>query len=568
MDTPQQRAPSVGSRNSQSTQSIPQPLVTSQLQPVGTAMNPIVPVIVEVMQLQQQQQMLSAGGLTPPVRSQSAMPQHANPHQAAQQPERSQSLGCSGTMPTQPVGTGTGPIAETFSSLAEGGEAVTQLLQEVLHEVRNIKFVDTKPKEGWSRAPSGERTRQDAGSAREHSRERSLEQLRLRCQELERSEHSLQEQVRELTDRRECLEAQVKEQERENAGAVKAASEQARRLEEDRRTLEDELGKAKVQLEKRISQYEEDAQERRQLVLRCEELQAKETALQEQVLTLTSSRGALECQAARREQDLEIRLGEASEARRCLADENRALRADLDRLSEQLGQTRDVERETLELQRRCQEHERNELELRSQVRNLSSLKGSLSAQMDERERELSGRLSTALEQARCCEAEKRKAESEAEAAKTQIHGLMEETRDLRNRAAGLEEQLRRALEKQQVLSEEKHSVEQDMQWRWQKFQECQNENKLLAKTIQDHKKVVWELEMQMRQDRSVANCCTPGEFLRLVKAYEEQNTVIENGRLKKALLNVECDLEACQRNLSKQTEHIKELQRGVGHRAD
>merc|ERR1740123_44348 len=76
--------------------------------------------------------------------------------------------------------------------------------------------------------------------------ESTIGQLRQRCQDFERQEDELQERARELADRRDCLEAQVKELERESVGYRRQAAEQVQRLEAEKRVLESELEKVQA----------------------------------------------------------------------------------------------------------------------------------------------------------------------------------------------------------------------------------------------------------------------------------------------------------------------------------
>lgn len=425
---------------------------------------------------------------------------------------------------------------------------MTQLLHEVLAEVRNIKHIDTKGKATEEEAQPVQRDPQD--------REQQglvLEQLQVRCQEYERREDDLKEKVRELADRRDCLEAQVREVERESAGHQQHAAEQVQRLESEKRTLESELEKVHT-------------------------LSSIKGSLESQVQTLNNLKGSLETQARQREKELSVRLAEATEVIRRLEDEKRTLRGDLDGALEQLGLARNVEHEANARQQqmaaRCQELERSEEELRAQVHALSrraSLQQSSSLSED-RERELVQRLNEALEHARTSEAERRALE--AQVGNPGARHQQQEIQDLRGRAAGLEEQLKAQferirqleLEKQELQSqhrqERRQSIERESSQRphRQSLPETGKETKLLQKELQDQQKIVWELENEVRQVRQ-ASFTEPGEFLRLVKAFEGENLAVENGKLKKALALAQSDLEVCKRTLSEQKDLQQKTQR-------
>lgn len=233
------------------------------------------------------------------------------------------------------------------------------------------------------------------------------------------------------------------------------------------------------------------------------------------------------------------------------------------------------------LSQRCEDMERREQELQERVRALNSMRSSLEdqkVQADDRERERELKLQAATDAARRIEGDKRLLESELDNAREEVQRVREqlrdaeqETRDLRSRTAQLEDQLRDALEKhraeQDTLCAEQERLRpgQDLGPWYHKFveeqrknQESDKENEAYQKTYYEQRKDIWLLENQLRQERHIANICTPGDFLRLAKAHEEANLAVENGSLKRALAKSQCDLEVCRRRLS---EYEKELQR-------
>mmetsp|Transcript_110424 Transcript_110424/g.237627 ORF Transcript_110424/g.237627 Transcript_110424/m.237627 type:complete len:649 (+) Transcript_110424:91-2037(+) len=232
-----------------------------------------------------------------------------------------------------------------------------------------------------------------------------------------------------------------------------------------------------------------------------------------------------------------------------------------------------------QLRGRCQELERSELDLQEKVRVLTNLKTTLDTQaceQGERERR-------AVEGARRLEGDKRRAEVRAEQLQAELeevkaelehHKLalgqhmeaeQHETRELRCCTAVLEDQLRHTQERMQRAEQEQQRAEQEhqraegdlRQW-YQKFLEANKENSALQRTNQVQVKQLWELENQLRQERDVANICTPGEYLRLAKANEDGSLATENSRLKKALTKLQCEVDLCIRKLSEKDKLLQE----------
>jgi len=223
---------------------------------------------------------------------------------------------------------------------------------------------------------------------------------------------------------------------------------------------------------------------------------------------------------------------------------------------------------------RCQDLQSSEQELQERVRQLGSRQTSMETQATDRERELGGRLGAAAEAARRLEGEKRvlevefekaqqeheKAREELEKARQQQRETEQETRELRCRSAVLEDQFRDAQEQRQRSEQDQQRAEQDLRQWYQKFIESNKENTSLQRSNQDHKRDIWELENQLRQERNVASITKPGEYLKLMRAHEGDSMASDNSRLKKVLSKTQCDLDLCIRRLGEQERLIKELQ--------
>lgn len=210
-----------------------------------------------------------------------------------------------------------------------------------------------------------------------------------------------------------------------------------------------------------------------------------------------------------------------------------------------------------QMTQRCAELERIEQELQEKVQHADNLKSTAEAQADERHRELTNLLALASEASRRLDGEKRMLEVELEKVKNQQREVEQETRELRCRTAVLEDQLRDAQEQRQRTENDQQRAEQDLRQWYQKFIESNKENTVLQRANQDHKRDIWDLESQLRQERNAANVAKPGEYLKLMKAHEGESLATDNGRLKKALNKTQCDLDLCIRKLHEQERLIK-----------
>lgn len=230
-----------------------------------------------------------------------------------------------------------------------------------------------------------------------------------------------------------------------------------------------------------------------------------------------------------------------------------------------------VNQRSEQMRQRCTDLERRNEELEEQVRQLTSQNSSWEAQASERERDFQNRLGSSTEAARRLEGEKRLLEAELEKVRHQHKEELEkvrqhqkeveqETRELRCRTAVLEDQLRDSQEQRQRTEQDQQRTEQDLRQWYQKFIESNKENTVLQRANQDHKRDIWELENQLRQERNVANIATPGEYIKLMKAHEGASLATDNNRLKQALTRTQCDLDLCIRKMHEQEKMIKELQ--------
>lgn len=499
------------------------------------------------------------------------VPTPTNPPPQAPVPAATAQAACAALaqiMPDMPL-----PSQQTLA--ADGGMAITQLLQEVLQEVRNIKKVEPQKTKDASPSPVNSGSTQ-AVSTSEGEADPAIELMRKRCAELEKNEQCWKDQIqdaheklRECHDRKECLEAQVKEQEQEISGSAKRSLEQVKRLEESKKAVEEELDSARAQLEragKQACQFQGDLDIQLQRLKKQKAEAEAETSKSEQ-----------------RERELKLRLQEATEAARHLDDEKRSLRADLDRALEELEQARVAERAGEELSAhtaaRIEELEKSERDLLAQVRALSGSKNGLLTQYEEREQELSSRLNEAVERASNIVEEKAALESEvsqaqrarglAERSQRQAEEAVEaaqtEARQLYDHVVRLEAQVRqmeeeRPMQQHQQQQPQGHQVSpQDQAHQQQKSGEES------AQSVQWYKQVTWELENQIRRQHDAVTCA-PGDYLRLMKAHEGESLCFENGMLKKALTTAQLDVEVCQRTIEEQAAVIKELQKGASTR--
>lgn len=213
-------------------------------------------------------------------------------------------------------------------------------------------------------------------------------------------------------------------------------------------------------------------------------------------------------------------------------------------------------------QTRVEELERAEHDWHEKVRKLSGVKASIEAQAEEREQELSGRLASVSDAARRLEGEKRALEGELEKLKSQLKDNEQETRELRCRSAVLDDELRGAHEQKQRCEQEQQKAVRDAlqdsgQWR-ERFLDSKKENAQLQKTQQELSTLVWELEDQLRQERT--NYCSPAELLKLSKAHESESLLAERNQLMLALMSKTRDMDLYVKRVQEQDLQLKEMQ--------
>jgi len=504
----------------------PKPSMPQQLPPQTQLAQPREPVAVAV----QPPQMLSQPSAVPPMQHQQPRSVQSQPLQL--QPQTLQVPATGGLqqlLPQTPL--------PSMNSLVQEGAAVTQLLSqmnEVMHVVKRLdgakqerrqsatstNVVGTPPVPPIQATPGSQDTTCEAAGA--------AEQWKSKYEQLVKCEEELQEQVRELCDRRDCLEAQTREQEREHANTARKAAEETQKLEDQKQALECEL-----QMAKQSSQG-------------C-------AALEKQLESLRL-----------REGELSSHLKEAAQGTQRLQEEKQAANLELEATQEQLEGCRQMEQEMQQWRHRCQELERSDQDLQAQVRTVNSKKVTLVSQMEERERELASRVSAAMEQAQLAEAEKQAMQDETERAhmaidqakrhaQQAVEASREEVRDLQLQNGRLEEQVR------QVVCEQEQQA--GAAWSKRQVQELQQENASLRQAAEEHRTLAFQLECQLQQERALSANLAPGDFFRMMKTYEPESLCFENARLRTELQNAQSDREACQHTIAEQIALIKELHR-------
>jgi chromosome segregation ATPase len=227
-----------------------------------------------------------------------------------------------------------------------------------------------------------------------------------------------------------------------------------------------------------------------------------------------------------------------------------------ERLEEEQRASRSCQEHAEQLRRRCEQLEHSEQDLLDQVQRHGSQRQALEAQCEE----LGSRLGTATEAARRVKGEKKLLEAELERVQQQQRDSEQGAQDLRCRAKSLEDQLKEMRDHRQRVEQDQNDAEQELQQWYQKCIEAERGNAGLLRQSQELRRDFWELSVQMQQERNVANICSPGEFLKLMKACEGESLAVDHGRLQKQLVKTQCDLELCLRKLSEQETVIRTLQ--------
>lgn len=81
--------------------------------------------------------------------------------------------------------------------------------------------------------------------------------------------------------------------------------------------------------------------------------------------------------------------------------------------------------------------------------------------------------------------------------------------------------------------------------------QTEKENKKLRETVQEQKRVLSDLESELRQERNMGSLPKPGDYLRMVKQREGEGFAKNNALLKLKNKNLEHNLQICQQSMSK-----------------
>merc|ERR1711897_61507 len=138
---------------------------------------------------------------------------------------------------------------------------------------------------------------------------------------------------------------------------------------------------------------------------------------------------------------------------------------------------------------------------------------------------------------------------------------MQETRDLRCHTAMLEDQLQDSKQQGQKMEQEKEKSDHDLRQWYQKFVESDKENNSLQIANLEHRRDIWDLENQLRQEQNVAHIVSPGEYMRLMKEHEKDSLANDYSMLKRALATSQCDRDLCLMKLTEQEKVIDDLRK-------
>merc|ERR1719317_1304047 len=69
----------------------------------------------------------------------------------------------------------------------------------------------------------------------------------------------------------------------------------------------------------------------------------------------------------------------------------------------------------------------------------------------------------------------------------------------------------------------------------QQLRRCERQCKAFSRTVQDQKKIIGDLEHRLSWDHAAVKMASPGEFLRMSKAFESESVYAELNATKRAL---------------------------------
>jgi len=84
----------------------------------------------------------------------------------------------------------------------------------------------------------------------------------------------------------------------------------------------------------------------------------------------------------------------------------------------------------------------------------------------------------------------------------------------------------------------------------QQLRRCERQCKSLNRTVQDQKKVIGDLEHRLSWDHAAVKMASPGEFLRMSKAFESESVYAELNATKRAFAVAQAELDECKKELA------------------
>jgi len=478
---------------------------------------------------------LGSGPLTGPMLPPGAPPQHAMPAARAMSasalPSARRSLTGGSSTITVPVQTLTPaakqpPWAAVLAPVARvDSDDLREKLDQIQQEVRTMSLRQLEQGTG------------DLESTRQRLSEMVKQRLSQQgpAAEKEPKEPKRDEKMEELCAQLAQRDERLREVEQRLAQTVHELGQTTSSLERVRDEYDGILA-SKQQLESaqlRSREHSDAAAE--QLRQRVQDLERSELDLQERVRVLTSMKSSLEAQANEKAAEHGERERRHAETARRMEGEHRLLEARSEKLASELEQAHSQLAQHQEALGRHQEALGRHMEVEQETREL-----------------------------RCCTAVLEDQLRDAQEQRKRA----EQARDRAEQARASAEQEREAAELNQARAEQEQQRAEDNVREWyQKFLDANKENTALQRTNQAQVKHLWELENQLRQERSTANICAPGELLRLTKAHEDSSLALENSKLKKVVSKLQCEVDLFAKRVGEQDKLLKECgyQEGTKH---
>jgi len=205
-----------------------------------------------------------------------------------------------------------------------------------------------------------------------------------------------------------------------------------------------------------------------------------------------------------------------------------------------------------QMKRQYAELERRHHDAQEQYQALEAMRNAEKAQAGKKEQDLQEAVTQKNRYLEQLIEQKREAEADLNKQLQQTREVEAANRELKGRVAILEDELRQAQDELRRAEQKHQEAQQEVREYWQRFRDCNKENEMFQGYHREHKKVISGLEVRLRQEQDAAAIVSPGDFLKFMKANEDDDLAQQNSMLRRELAKRQMDLELCNRKIKEQ----------------